>query len=397
MTTAQPGNSSSAFSSDDKRLDVEVVGRLVEQQQVAALLERQRQVEPVALTAGQHAGRLLLVRALEAERGDVGPRGHLDVADLDPVEAVGDDLPQRSSSGRCRRGSGRRRRSCTVSPTLISPESGFSSPMIILNSVVLPTPFGPMTPTMPLRGSVNDRSSMSTRSSKPLVRCVGLDDDAAQPRARRDLDLLEVELAGLVGLGGHLLVAVEAGLGSWSAGPWRWTAPTRARRVSRFCALDVLLALDLQPRRPWSRGRSSSCPRTGRRGRGRARGSTAATLSRKYRSWVTATTVPGYFSRCCSSHSTLSASRWLVGSSSSSRSGCLQQQLAQRDAALLATGEHRHVGVRRRAAQRVHRLLELGVEVPGVAVVDLLLQLAHLGAAARRSRRPARPSLRRSR
>jgi hypothetical protein len=37
MTTAQPGNSSSAFSSW-QRLDVEVVGRLVEQQQVAALL-----------------------------------------------------------------------------------------------------------------------------------------------------------------------------------------------------------------------------------------------------------------------------------------------------------------------------------------------------------------------
>jgi hypothetical protein len=48
-------------------LDVEVVGGLVEQQHVAALLERERQVEPVALAAGQHAGELLLVGALEAE------------------------------------------------------------------------------------------------------------------------------------------------------------------------------------------------------------------------------------------------------------------------------------------------------------------------------------------
>ena len=46
-----------------------------------------------------------------------------------------------------------------MSPTRIEPLSGFSSPMIILNSVVLPTPFGPMTPTMPLRGSEKDRSS----------------------------------------------------------------------------------------------------------------------------------------------------------------------------------------------------------------------------------------------
>ena len=51
-----------------------------------------------------------------------------------------------------------------------SPLSGFSNPTIVLNSVVLPTPLGPMMPTMPLRGSENDRSSMSTRSPKPLVR-----------------------------------------------------------------------------------------------------------------------------------------------------------------------------------------------------------------------------------
>ena len=59
--------------------------------------------------------------------------------------------------------------------------------------------------------------------------------------------------------------------------------------------------------------------------------------------------------------------------------GLLQQELAERDAALLTTGEVGDVGVRRRAAQRVHGLLELGVEVPGVGGVDLLLQRAHLG------------------
>ena len=42
---------------------------------------------------------------------------------------------------------------------------------MVLNSVVLPTPLGPMTPTMPLRGSENDRPSMSSpRSSKPFSR-----------------------------------------------------------------------------------------------------------------------------------------------------------------------------------------------------------------------------------
>ena len=42
--------------------------------------------------------------------------------------------------------------------------------MIILNSVVLPTPFGPMTPTMPFGGRLKLRSSISMRSSKPLFR-----------------------------------------------------------------------------------------------------------------------------------------------------------------------------------------------------------------------------------
>ena len=38
-------------------------------------------------------------------------------------------------------------------------------------------------------------------------------------------------------------------------------------------------------------------------------------------------TVPGYFSRCCSSHCTDSASKWLVGSSSNSKSGCCNSNL----------------------------------------------------------------------
>src|SRR5690606_18351615 len=58
-------------------LDVEVVGGLVQEQQVAALLERQRQVEAVALATGEDARRLLLVRPLEPELRDVGARGDL--------------------------------------------------------------------------------------------------------------------------------------------------------------------------------------------------------------------------------------------------------------------------------------------------------------------------------
>ena len=51
---------------------VEVVGGLVEQQQIAARLERLGQVQPVALAAREAADQLLLVGALEVERRHVG-------------------------------------------------------------------------------------------------------------------------------------------------------------------------------------------------------------------------------------------------------------------------------------------------------------------------------------
>ena len=51
-----------------------------------------------------------------------------------------------------------------------------------------------------------------------------------------------------------------------------------------------------------------------------------ATLSRKYRSCVTAMTVPGKFCKYCSNQSTDSASRWLVGSSSNKMSGLLNNK-----------------------------------------------------------------------
>ena len=58
--------------------------------------------------------------------------------------------------------------------------------------------------------------------------------------------------------------------------------------------------------------------------------------------------------------------------------GLLKQQPAQRDAAALAARELGDVGVARRAAQRVHRDLDLGVQIPGVGRVDLFLKLALL-------------------
>ncbi len=59
--------------------------------------------------------------------------------------------------------------------------------------------------------------------------------------------------------------------------------------------------------------------------------------------------------------------------------GALQQEAAEGDAAALAARELGHVRIARRAAQRVHGDLDGAVELPAVAGVDLLLQLALLG------------------
>ena len=56
-----------------------------------------------------------------------------------------------------------------------------------------------------------------------------------------------------------------------------------------------------------------------------------------------------------------------------------EEQPAERDPAALAAGERGHVAVALGQAQRVHGAVELGVEAPRVVAVDLLLHLGLLG------------------
>ena len=59
--------------------------------------------------------------------------------------------------------------------------------------------------------------------------------------------------------------------------------------------------------------------------------------------------------------------------------GRRQQQPAERDAPALAARERRHVAVAFGQPQRVHRVVELRLELPGVAAVDLILHRRLLG------------------
>ncbi len=73
--------------------DVEVIGGLVEQQDVAPGFQHLRKVHAIAFASRQIADELLLLRALEVEAADIASRGGLVVAHLDDIESAGDFLP----------------------------------------------------------------------------------------------------------------------------------------------------------------------------------------------------------------------------------------------------------------------------------------------------------------
>ena len=82
--------------------------------------------------------------------------------------------------------------------------------------------------------------------AEPLGQALGLEHDVAQPRPGRDVDLGGVDLAVAVGLGGHLLVAGQAGPALGLPGLGVGAHPLELA-LEHLGALGVLLALDLEP------------------------------------------------------------------------------------------------------------------------------------------------------
>ena len=213
---------------------------------------------------------------------------------------------------------------------------------------------------------------MSTRSPKPLRRSVGLDDDAAQARPGRDLDLLEVELAVLLGLGRHLLVAGQAALALGLAALGVLAHPLELV-LEPLGELGVLLALDGQALLLLLQvGGVVALVRVG---------AAAVELEDPLRDVVEEVPVVGHGQDGAGVlREVLLQPQHALGVEVVGRLveqqqvGRLEQQLAQRDAAALTTRQDADVGVGRRQAQRVHRLLDLAVELPGVRGLDLVEQ-----------------------
>ena len=87
------GESQQGFFQRPQRFHVEIVGRLVEQQHIAATAQQLGQMHAVAFAAGQILDELLLIRSLEVEAANVGAGTDLIAAHRDQVEAIGDFLP----------------------------------------------------------------------------------------------------------------------------------------------------------------------------------------------------------------------------------------------------------------------------------------------------------------
>lgn len=209
-----------------------------------------------------------------------------------------------------------------------------------------------------------------------LAEVVDLDDHAAQARARRDLDLLEVQLPHLVGLGRHLLVPGETGLGLGLAALGVGADPLQLF-LEPLGALGVLLALDLETGLLALQVRGVVALVADR--------SAAVELQDPARDVVEEVPVvgdrddgAGVLREVLLQPLHGLGVQVVGGLVEQQQVGGFEQQLAQRDAATLTTGQVGDGPVAGRAAQGVHGLLQLGVQVPRVRVVQVLLELAHL-------------------
>ena len=235
MTTTQPGNVEQRLLERAQRVDVEIVRRLVEQQQVAAALQQLGQMQAIALAARERADLLLLIAALEVEPRHVRARVDRLLAEDDLVLAAGDLLPHGLV------GVQRLARLIDVADLhgladlAACRRPAVSCPTSIRNSVVLPAPFGPITPTMPPRGSVKSRSSIEQQVAVALAQIARFDDDVAETRAGRNVDLDAVDLLRRV-LGEQLLRRRSVAPCPWPGARAATCESTRARAAASAAA-----------------------------------------------------------------------------------------------------------------------------------------------------------------
>src|SRR4051812_32678731 len=357
-----------------ERVDVEVVRRLVEQQQVAAGAQQLGQVQAVALAAGQLGDLLLLVGALEVDARDVLAAVHHAVADLELVEAVGDLLPDGLVVGE------RVARLVDVREL-----DRVADPQLARVGLLLA---GDHAEERRLAGAVraDDADDAAARQleaqvvdeqlvAEALAQVLGLDDDVAEPRPGGDVDLDLVELDVAL-LGDERLEVGQArlllGLAALRvlAHPLELGGDRLLARLLGALLLGQAGLLLLEPARVVALVGDAARAVELEDPAGDVVEEVAVVGDRDHRALVLVEVA-------LQPRDGLGVE--VVGGlveQQQVRGG--EQQPAQRDAAALAAAQLRHVGVGRRQAQRVHRVLDVRVEAPRVGGVDLGLQRGEL-------------------
>ena len=230
---------------------------------------------------------------------------------------------------------------------------------------------------MPARGRREREVVHEQTTVEALGQALRLEHDVAEPRTGRDVDLGGVDLAVAVGLGRHLLVAgqprLALGLPRLGVGPH----PLQLA-LEHLGALGVLGPLDLEAlllglevRRVVALVGVGLAP---------------VELEDPLRDVVEEVPVVGHGQDAAGVRREVALEplhrlgvEVVGGLVEQQQVGLLEQQLAQRHPAPLATGQVVDELLGRRAAQGVHRLVEPAVEVPRVGVVEVGLQIADLG------------------
>ena len=76
-----------------QRIDIQVIGGFIQQQDIGCLLQHQGQMYPVALAAGQQAHFFLLIRTGKIESRHIGPGVDLAISEIDQVFTFGNGFP----------------------------------------------------------------------------------------------------------------------------------------------------------------------------------------------------------------------------------------------------------------------------------------------------------------
>src|SRR6266516_4639773 len=250
-------------------VDIEVVGRLVEEEHIGAGFEHLGEMHPVALAAGELADLLLLVRAAEIERRAIGARIDLALAEREQILAAGDLLPYAVL------GLQRVARLVDVAELDRLADADCSGVGLLLagdhaEQRGLSGAVGADHPDDAARrqfeAQILDQQIVAIALGEP----VGVDDVGAEPLRDRNDDL--GGLRALVGaLGDELLVGAIARLGFRLP---RAARPRSTRAPAPWCA--GALPPRGPPARaasPSARARPNNCPGRECRGRDRARGS----------------------------------------------------------------------------------------------------------------------------